>query len=186
MKKLFLLPVMLGVLALGVWFYFTPHLALKSMKDAAETKNGEKFVEHVNFPRLQEALKARLNSTLSERASKEGQTNPLSGLSAALFAKMVDPLVEKLVTPDNLIAAFKGNAPALPIGRPQNKDSGQGKSGEEATGKDSSQDVSMSYVSFNRFSVSVMNKGSKDAPVTLLLQREGIGSWRLVDIDFPM
>jgi Protein of unknown function (DUF2939) len=186
MKKLFSLTAVLAVFALCGWFYFTPHLTLKSMKDAADSRNGEKLVEHVNFPLLREAIKARLNSKLSDRASKEGQTNPLSGLSTALFAKMVDPLVEKMLTPDNLMTVFKGNASALPMGRPQGKDRDQGKSEEEPKGKESTQDISMGYESFNRFSASVKKKGSKDAPVTIHLQREGIVSWKLIDIDFPL
>lgn len=156
------------------------------MKDAAESKNGEKLLGHVNFPLLREALKARLNSKLSERASKEGQTHPLSGLSTVLFAKMVDPLVDKLVTPNSLMAVLNGNPISLPMGHPPSNEQDRGKRGDEAKGKASSQEVSMSYESFNRFSASVKKRGSNDAPITLLMQREGIGSWKLIDIDFPL
>ncbi len=196
MKKLFSLSAFLAVFSLGVWFYFTPHLTLKSMKEAADGRNGEKLAGHVNFPLLRESLKARLNSRLSERASREGQINPLSGLSSALFAKMVDPLVEKMVTPDNLIAVIKGKSSAFPAGRPQSKpepgtpdqreDHDQEKDEAAAKGTESGQDVSMSYEGFNRFSASITKTGSKDAPVTLLLQREGLASWKLVDISFSI
>lgn len=156
------------------------------MQEAAESKNGEKLAGHVNFPRLREALKARLNSKLSARVSKEAQTHPLSGLSTALVAKMVDPLIEKMVTPNSLMAVFNGNTSALPLGRPQRKEQDPGKNGEEAKSQESIQEVSMSYESFNRFTASVKKRDSNDAPITLLMQREGIASWKLIDIDFPL
>jgi hypothetical protein len=196
MKKLIALVIAFAVLGLS-WFYFTPHLALKSMKAAADAKNGAKLAEHVNFPVLRESLKTRLNTKLSERASKEGQSNPLSGLSSALFSKMVDPLVEKMVTPESLVAMMKGSAsllskaPSDHPSKPAAKDSlptGKGVSEKDrASGmKDAEQDISLSYESFNRFTAAVKKKTASDKPITLTLHREGFSTWKLVDVNFPL
>jgi Protein of unknown function (DUF2939) len=194
MKKPFPLILALIALLISVWFYFTPHLTLKNMKSAVDNKSVEQLAEYVDFPRLRESLKVRLNTKLGERATREGQSReglspPLSGLSGALFSKMVDPMVDTLITPTSLMAILKGGAMALSKPAPDS----QGESGSKRSDKvpnaslraESIQDVSMSYEGFNRFSATVKKTGSNDAPLTIYLQRQGLVTWKLVDVSLP-
>jgi len=41
------------------------------------------------------------------------------------------------------------------------------------------------YESFDQFAVSTKRKGVSGDPVTMVFQREGLSSWKLVAIRFP-
>jgi Protein of unknown function (DUF2939) len=190
MKKLISIFIALALVGLAAWFYLTPHLTLRSIKAAADLKDGPQLAKHVNFPVLRESLKMRLNGKLSERASMQGPSNALSGLSSALFSKMVDPLVDKMVTPENLVSIVKGSASLFPKESSASKPkSNEGETippakGAEPKERESEQEVSMSYESFNRFNALIKKKNSNEAPLILMLQREGLVSWKLVDVNF--
>ena len=46
----------LTVAAVGGYWYYSPHLALKSMQTAAQEKDADKFNEHVDYPKLRESF----------------------------------------------------------------------------------------------------------------------------------
>ena len=68
-----------GVLALttavvGGYWYYSPHLALKSMQAAAQQKDADKFNQHVDYPKLRESFKGQMSAIMAEQLGKSGGT----------------------------------------------------------------------------------------------------------------
>ena len=162
------------LVACGTWFYFSPHLAVSQMKSAAEAKDAAKLSDYVNFPALKESLKASFNAKLASGVTKEKDTNPFAALGALMAAALINPMVDALVTPENLAMMMKGEKP-LPT-----------KSTEQTTPSDSDADTSMFYESFDRFVVTVKIKDTAEEPYGLVFSREGMFSWKLSALRLPM
>jgi hypothetical protein len=89
--------------AAGVWFYFTPHLAVQNMKEAADERDANKLSRYIDFPAVRESMKATLNAKLmSEMAKNKKSDSPFAGLGAAFAMAMVGPMVDAMVTPEAL------------------------------------------------------------------------------------
>jgi hypothetical protein len=72
------------LIAVSTWFYFTPHLAAKEMKSAADAKDAAKLSSYVNFPVLKENLKARFNAKVAAVVSKDKSANSVGALGSAM------------------------------------------------------------------------------------------------------
>ena len=162
------------LIVFGVWFFFTPHLAVSGMKSAAESRDAAKLSGYVNFPELKESLKATFNAKLASEVTKEKDGNPFAALGAAMAAAFVNPMIDALVTPESLAMMMEGDKPQ------------PGKGGSQSSQSDSSADTSMSYESFDRFVVTVKKKGETGEPVGLVFNRDGMFSWKLSAIRLPI
>ena len=157
---------LLAVLVIGVWFYFTPHLALHGMKAAADARDAVKLADYVNFPALKESLKGTFNAKLASMVASDPKKDPSTALAGAFIGMMIGPMVDALVTPEGLATMMQGEKPKLG-GAPSG-------SSQPALG----QEVSHGYETFDRFVVTVKNTTSAD-PVQLVLTRDGMFSWKL-------
>ena len=160
--------------ALSMWFYFTPHLAVREMKSAAEAKDAAKLSGYVDYPVLKESLKASFNAKLASEVVKEHEGNPLAAFGTAMAAIFINQMIDVLVTPESLAMMMKGDKP-----QPAEKS-------KQAKPSDSDADTSMSYESFDRFVVTVKKKGSTDEPLGLVFIRDGMFSWKLSALRLSM
>jgi len=151
----------------GVWFFFTPHLAVSAMKSAAEAHDSAKLSSYVNFPALKENLKATFNAKLASEVTKEKDGNPFAALGAAMAAALINPMIDALVTPESLAMMMKGD-------KPQSE-----KNSAPSTQAEQPADTTMSYESFDRFVVTVKKKDETGEPVDLVFNRDGMFSWKL-------
>jgi hypothetical protein len=158
----------------SVWFFFTPYLAVNSMKSAAEARDAAKLASHVDFPALKESLKATFNARLAAEVAKGKQGNAFPALGAAMAAAFINPMIDALVTPESLAMMMKGEKPQ------------SGKDGAPPRESDPGTDTSMSYEGFNRFVVAVRKKGEAGEPVAFVLKRDGLLSWKLSAIRLPL
>jgi len=170
-SKLF---IAIAFVVFGTWFYLTPRIAVSGMKSAAEAKDASKLSGYVNFPALKESLKASFNAKLASEVAKEKDGNPFGALGAVLVAAFINPMIDALVTPENLAMMMKGDNPQLAKDITQSKPS------------DSEVDTSMSYESFDRFVVTVKKKGAAEEPLGLVFNRDGMFSWKLSALRLPM
>src|SRR4029077_13409712 len=87
-----------GVIAAGVWFYFTPHLAVHTMRDAANAKDAPKLSRYIDFPAVRESVKATFNAKMMFEMAKPGRSdNQFAGLGAALAMAMIGPMVDAMI-----------------------------------------------------------------------------------------
>jgi hypothetical protein len=174
MGKLVKLGSVVALFGLSVWFFFTPHLAVSSMKTAAEARDTATLASYVDFPSVKESLKATLNAKIVSEVSGQQEENPFAALGAAMTMAFIGPMIDALVTPESLARMMEGEKPEI------------GESPSEASkASDSSPEVSMAYQDFNRFLVTARQKGT-DNTMTFVLSRDGIASWKLTSIQLPL
>lgn len=173
-NKVVLLAAALSLLA-AVWFFYTPHLAVRSMRAAAQERDAAKLSSRVNFPALKESLKASFNAKIAAETAKEKESNPFAALGAAMAAAFISPLIDALVTPESLAMIMQGDKPQL----------GMGKKDAPKAAPDT--ETSMSYESLNSFVVTIKKKNDTQEPVGLVFNRDGLfSSWKLSAIRLPL
>lgn len=167
MKKL-LIAVVLSLLVIGplTYVYFTPYLALGSIRDAAKAGNTAALNENVDFEALRESLKHQIQARL-DRGAQQNQ-HPLAAFGSMLAGALAAPAVDALVTPQNVTKLLGG----------------EGVGGAEGPRiRLESDNVEMGYADLHTFEVSTASASANG--FRLILERRGVLSWKLTDIRLP-
>jgi hypothetical protein len=159
------------VLAAVSWLYASPYLAVNGMRNAAEAHDAQRLSGYIDFPALKENLKGSLNAKIT--GDVRASDNPLAAMGSALGAMIINPMVDVFVTPEAIGRLMKGQKPTL------TGNSDDGKPGAKA-------ETRMGYEGVNRFVVSVRKQGDQGEPVAMVMQRDGLASWKLVALRLPM
>jgi len=165
-------------IAITGWFYFTPYLAVKNMRTAAEKRDSAAFSRYINFPSVRESLKASLNAKMLSEMAKKQDGNLFAAIGAAFTMALVGPMVDAMITPEALAMMMKGEQPSLGKSKPT--------AVPPAGTSEPETETSMGYENFDQFVVSTRKKGTPDEPVALVFQREGLFSWKLSAIRLPL
>jgi hypothetical protein len=88
----------------ALWYLALPWYTLREMKAAAQAGDSDAFAAYVDFPALRKDLKAELRARLLARSRSEG--GGLGGLALALGSALADPVIDGLVSPGGVRAAF--------------------------------------------------------------------------------
>jgi hypothetical protein len=171
--KLLALLIAVWVLAAGVGLYFTPHLALRGIRKAADTRDAAALSEYVDYPAVRDSLKVALHGKIAPVAAND---NPLLAMGLALANAVADPMIDTLVTPESLSRLFEGQSPATlapPATAGVHYDPLAGI--ETTTG----------YEDLNTFAVTIKNTSLPTTPVGLVLTRDGLLRWKLSAIRLP-
>ncbi len=157
----------LALCAAAVWLYFTPHLAVKRLQEAAEAGDREALAELVDFPSVRASVKEEVRSAMAEQIDKQGD-NPFARFGAALAGMMVDPLVDSFVTPGGIAAAVRGERPSV------------GKEGRERAEKAARDvEVTRGYEGVDTFVLHFRDKDDGKERMALVMRREGLAEWKL-------
>jgi Protein of unknown function (DUF2939) len=184
-KLLWVLYALVIVIPLaGAIFFAAPYYALYALRDAAQTRNAEKFSSYIDFPSVKASLSASLSDTLSRQVEKEAAgRSPNSGygaLGALLGAVITKPiasgLVDAMVTPDNIARMFNGLGPAMPTGKAdaQKQPNLMPKLINE-----------YGYETLDIFTLTVKREDRPEQAVQLVMRRTGLLSWKLTSVELP-
>lgn len=171
MRRALAFLALLLAIGFGAWLYFTPQLALASMRDAAAARNAGELSSYVDFPAVRESLKVVVQSKMA--AVAKDPTNPLLALGASLAAGFADPVIDNLVTPQSLALMLSGVPPTMLA------------SGAETSSPASMVETTTRYDGLNTYVATVRRKDWPWPPVELEMRREGLASWKLAAIRLP-
>ena len=163
-------------LVAGSAVYASPYFAVRGMRATAQEKDAARLSSYVNFPAVKESLKGAFNAKLAAEAAKNGEKSPFGVLGAAMAAALINPMIDALVTPEGLAMMLKGDKPT-----PAAK---QAQAQPEPSPADA--ETTMGYEGFDRFVVTAKKKGSSEEPVGFVFNREGLFSWKLSAVRFPL
>ncbi|MCM8556439.1 DUF2939 domain-containing protein [Sphingomicrobium sediminis] len=157
MKKIIAILVVLAIAA-GAWFYATPWMTLKSIRDAAVAGDADGVSEHVDY----EALRADMKDEIMAAAQAEQGVG--AELSGALMEAVISPMIDQVVTPEALAVAFA-----------------EAERAEDAPLPALDGEVEIDRQGLNGFIVR-----SKDDPgqAGFEFKRDGLG-WKLVGVELP-
>jgi hypothetical protein len=168
MKKILVVVLLVGIL-IGAWFYWSPRLAARNLRDAAQSGDVEELQRLVDFPTVREHLKADLKTSMMRSMDTADQSG-LGSLGTAFGGMMMDGLVNEVVSPSGISALVRhGSVDTASTSSPR----------APAT------DIRMGYRDLNTF---VITSRDLDNPpsdtVNFVLKRRGL-SWRLVRVVIP-
>jgi hypothetical protein len=101
MKKM-LTAFAIVLLGLAAYVAAGPYLTARALSEAIHTQDAEMLSENVDFVALRANLKEQFNAKFMTMAAKELEDNPLGAFGMALGTKMVDGLVDAMITPSAL------------------------------------------------------------------------------------
>lgn len=170
MKKWIIIAVA-ALTVLGGIYFGSPYLAFNSFKDAALEADADKLEAKVDFPAVRESLKSQMNAMMMAKLENdpEMKNNPFSGLGAMLIPTMVEKVVDSYVTADGIAALLRGKKPNETEERVPNPDI-------EASG---------SFITWDRFRFRLRNKKTDQQGPSLIFERRGFASWKLVKMELP-
>jgi hypothetical protein len=171
MKKIVLAGVAASVLAAGGWYWLSPGLAMKGLKDAALAGDKEELRDRVDFPAIRESMKSQMRAMMLAEMAKE-KDNPFAAMGMAFAGAIIDPMIDGMISPDGIKVMVES-------GKMKNPD----KSAAEQT-KGEETDWAIERRGFDRFTAHPKAKEGEKVP-TLVFQRDGF-SWDLVDIEMPV
>lgn len=162
------LAVVLALAAFAGWYVYSPVYTLHQMRAAAERNDSDALSAYIDFPALREDMKAELMAQLIKESQKD--KSGFGGLGLAIGSAMIGPMIDGMVSPAGIRAAFIANR-AKPIGEP----------GKPAMKPFQLQDKPVIVRrSFSEFAVT---SGRTDQGA-MVFTRHGLG-WKLSGIDLP-
>lgn len=117
MKKMLALGVLLSLGLLG-YGAAGPYLTIHQIKTAVRQQDAAALAEQVDFAALRANIKAQLNArALGGRLDAAAGGESMAGLLQGLASKLLDGIVDSLITPDGVIHLIEEGAPRLPRGK---------------------------------------------------------------------
>lgn len=175
-KRILSALAILVVAGVAAYWYWSPYLAMRELRDAAVAADAPRFNEHVDFPRVRESLKSQFSARMHRDPADAG-----SNLGSLLAGVLVDKLIDTAVRPETIMFAMregkfkieKGNGGAPEDGQ----DTGEGRKTVWRTERQG----------FNTILFHGEREGSSDRKDTmaLVMQRQGFADWKLTDIRLP-
>jgi hypothetical protein len=159
------------VLLLG-YVVATPYIAVSQMQAAAEARDGQALSEYIDFVAVRQSLNTQLTAMLANEMAQSTDDDAMGLLGAAFGNKIIELLLDAIVTPAGLVAVLNGDSMTDVLDQ---------EASVSSTPANTS--VSMGYQSLDTFGVTITNTDTQSA-TTLVLTRDGL-SWRLSEILLP-
>jgi hypothetical protein len=174
--KATLVAVLLGILAIGAYWYWSPFLALREMQAAAKAKDANTFNMHVDYPRVRDSLKGQLSALMTaEMVNRSGSKNAFEALGAMLGMAMVDKMVDAMVRPEVVMRGMENGKFGV---RPSSE------AGAGATAKDTTW-VFVRQGADKLIAFPEGPSGANEDKVGIVFERSGFANWKVTELRMP-
>jgi hypothetical protein len=163
--------------------YFAPEITIYQLRQAVKDKDDDALSEHIDFPAVRESLKSQLQLVVANAmAEKKREDNPLAALGVLLAEKMIDGMVDGIVSPPAIRMSFQLQTGSKAKSDGERDAGGGAQSPDRSSSQD---DIGPSFTvqsrGLSRF-VLVQHRGNFSIHYTF--KREGL-TWKLVNMDLP-
>ena len=120
MKKALLILLLLVMLA-GGYVAAGPYITVAAIREGIANNDADKLTENIDFPLLRQNIKTQLNASAKAESERTSDTNIFSALMSGFKAKLIDNMVDSIVTPEgiaNLMAGKKSLSADAPTSPP--------------------------------------------------------------------
>jgi hypothetical protein len=171
MKKWIALAAAAFLIAAGV-YVGSPYWAARNLRQAAMSGDADRLDSAVDFPSVRESLKSQMSAALIRKMNDDPEMkgNPFAGLGMMVVPAIVDRMVDTYVTPDGLAELVRGGKPGESVA--QAADNGEA-------------DYEYHWVGADRFRVKLTKKTTGEQGPSLLFERKGFSSWKLIKLEIP-
>ena len=175
-----------AALAAVLFFAASPYWALAGLRGAIDRADSASLEERVDFPALRESLAAEINAELLGASTEELDGNPFGALALGLASKLVDGVIDSVVTPAGLARIARGDSRPVEVDRRNDPRSDRRPSQSEPPPSPKESDLfagsRLEHETLDRFSVWVPNDRGDEA--RFVFRRRGF-SWVLTGIELP-
>lgn len=173
MSRKWIVGIAAALALLAIAYAGSPYLAARNLREAALGADVDKLDAAIDFPAVRDGLKSQMSAAMAKRVNNDPgmKGNPFAGLGMMLMPTIVDRMVDTLVTPDGISALIR-----------------RGRPGTDAAGvRSPNPDISYrySYIGIDRFRVRMVNRKHDEPMPSLIFERRGLFSWKLVRLDLP-
>ena len=178
--------IVVAALAGVLFFAASPYWALAGLRGAIDRADSASLEERVDFPALRESLAAEINAELLGASTDELDGNPFGALALGLASKLVDGVIDSVVTPAGLVRIARGDSRPVEVDRRNDPTNDRRPSRSETPPSPKESDLfagsRLEHETLDRFSVWVPNDRGDEA--RFVFRRRGV-SWVLTGIELP-
>jgi multisubunit Na+/H+ antiporter MnhG subunit len=188
--------VLLIIVIVIALVYASPYITLYNLKNAADKNDTYKLETYIDFQTIKADFKTKMRSIISgglEYSANENndKSNTIGELGLLVANALVEPLVNKLVSPEIVAAVLRGEKPQNGINDeivdPANSNSEIQLTTNIQTDEKKKRKVKIipSYQSISTFKIRVADLSDTDSEVILLMKRDGVFSWKVYKAIIP-
>ena len=171
--KPLLAAIVVATASVGGYWYYSPYLVLKSMREAAQRKDADAFNERVDYPKVRENLKGQMSAMMAEKAG--GSENGFAAFGAMLGMALANQMVEALVRPEVVMRAMQSGE-MKQKSAPTNQNA-QTESGQKPV------EWALERKNLNKVIAYRQEPGKQtDKDVGMVFERNGFADWKLTEI----
>jgi hypothetical protein len=106
MRRTYLIAGLVALLVAGAaaWYLVSPGMTLKAMVAAAKANDTERLSTYIDYEALRQDMKADLTARLRSEAKRD--KGPAGEIGLAMGMAMMGPMIDSMVSPEGLRAAF--------------------------------------------------------------------------------
>jgi hypothetical protein len=189
MKKLLPAFLVIALLAVAGYSYYSPQLHVKKLKDAAQARDTQRIRELVDFDAVRTGLKDDFKVLLMP-AQRENAGEPLGSLGLFIVGAMIEPIIDAMISPAAIIAMLEqGKVRVLPADRAKTPERPQppgAPSPPRAYDPKREVIVEQGYESFSEYRIRL--RPAEQAPeqaISMVLTRAGLFHWKVSRIVLP-
>jgi hypothetical protein len=159
--------------AIAAYWYWSPYLAVRELREAAMNADAARFNEHVDFPRVRDSLKAQFAERVDANAERAG-----GGLGGLLANALVGTMIDAAVRPETVMFAMREGRFKIERSpdRGEEPQTGQGERRQPVWRTERK--------GFDTVFFHVQQDGGSSGKdrMALVMQRHGFADWKLTDI----
>ena len=93
-------------LATAAYWYWSPHLVMRDMQQAAQRGDADALNAHIDFPAVRESLRGQVAGMLAQKMG-EAKDNPFAALGTAIGMAFADQMLQVFVRPETIAASMR-------------------------------------------------------------------------------
>lgn len=171
-----------GSAAAGGYWYYSPVMAIQSMRTAAEARDAETFNQYVDYVSLRESLKGQMAALVTEQLASRG-ANGAESLGAMMGLALLNPLIDAMVRPEVVMRAMQSGSFEADANR------GGSNRGEPNPPASQREEVrwEIERQGLNRVMAYAMEPGATDRAEAfgVVFDRQGLFQWKLTEVRLP-
>lgn len=174
------------IAALGAYWYWSPYLAMNSMKEAAESRDADAFNQYVDYPKLRESLKGQFSAMMTKEIGKQQRSNgsEMENAGAALGAMLglafADKFIDAMVRPEMVMQAMAEGKMQDPTAGRESNDAVKA----DASEKDVQWSVERKGV-YRVIARGAQGEATFEESPGFVFDRSGFADWKLTEIRLP-
>ena len=167
------------VAALVAAYFGSPYWTLYQIRSAAAAGQGDRVATYVDFPAVRESVKSQFVLAMTKRVESKGKDNAFATLGKAFALRMMDGLVDAMVSPEgvaNMIRSGKAPRPTL-----------EAKATPAAASSVERRELKVrrGYEGLDTFHAALVDPDSNEDMLTAVLSRQGLFTWKLTAVRIP-